>query len=215
MRRRYGFIDIIIRPLILSNATIDVISQYHLDPSIIIQTPIPDEALVEVLTYSMTWSVIILLLNNLLTQSSRPSLQSSATGILCGSLFIYVLFILCGFHPTYFPRQTLSAAIYVALNTICTIPTRYNSEDYTTIYQSSNVWMYLLAPSQNKIQSIHRATFYGSLIGMGVTSILRILDHGMQIQRHPVPLFLGATWGRVGGLLVGFLVDLFRKRLRG
>ena len=32
---------------------------------------------------------------------------------------------------------------------------------------------------------------YGSIIGIIGCSILRILDVGLQIQRHPIPIILG------------------------
>mmetsp|Transcript_0 Transcript_0/g.1 ORF Transcript_0/g.1 Transcript_0/m.1 type:complete len:191 (-) Transcript_0:10-582(-) len=55
---------------------------------------------------------------------------------------------------------------------------------------------------QHKKQSVHQYSVLGTIIGMGAFSILRILDHGMQIQRYPIPIIVGATWGNCGGVLI-------------
>jgi hypothetical protein len=41
----------------------------------------------------------------------------------------------------------------------------------------------------------------------------KILDHGMQIQRHPVPILLGLVWGKVGGLVAGLIWGLVDMRM--
>jgi hypothetical protein len=57
--------------------------------------------------------------------------------------------------------------------------------------------------------NIHQSYYYsmlvGSIIGIIICSILRILDGGYQIQRHPIPILLGYTYGNIGGLLVWFI----------
>lgn len=58
----------------------------------------------------------------------------------------------------------------------------------------------------NKIQQIHQCSASGTLVGMGACAILRILDHGMQIQRYPMPIIVGATFGRCGGVLIGTII---------
>ena len=55
--------------------------------------------------------------------------------------------------------------------------------------------------------------YYGSIIGMIVASILRVLDIGLQVQRHPMPIILGYTYGSIGGLLVWILITLFQKKI--
>jgi thiamine transporter ThiT len=199
---------------------ITCIIQYHLDPSVIIQTPLPPEFLVKVITYSFGWNIIALLAIHLTAPAKRPRIISTITSIVSGSIFTYLIFILCGFHPGYFPIQTLLASFYVAMNTaLCatSIPEedsiKENQSIDSLISKQIKVWNYLLGPSVNSVQFLHQATFYGSLIGMGVLSILRILDHGMQIQRHPVPILLGLVWGRVGGLVAGLIWGLVDMRM--
>ena len=50
---------------------------------------------------------------------------------------------------------------------------------------------------------IHQYSTLGTIIGMCLCTIFRVLDHGMQIQRYPMPIIIGATVGRVGGCFVG------------
>lgn len=147
------------------------------------------------------------------------SIISTIAAIVSGSIFTYLLFILCGFHPGYFPIQTFLASCYVAMNTLCatSLPeldsVKENQNSNSLIFKQIRVWKYLLGPSMSKLQTLHQSAFYGSLIGMSALSILRILDHGMQIQRHPVPILLGLVWGRAGGLVVGLLWGLVDKRI--
>ena len=58
---------------------------------------------------------------------------------------------------------------------------------------------------QNRVQIMHQYSTLGTLIGMCAFAILRVLDHGMQIQRHPMPIIIGATAGRVCGVLFAVL----------
>ena len=63
---------------------------------------------------------------------------------------------------------------------------------------------------QQLIQRIHQYSTLGTIIGMCICAIFRVLDHGMQIQRYPMPILVGATVGRVGGVFVGsFLVMIY------
>jgi hypothetical protein len=199
------------------------LTQYHLDPSIIIQTPIPIEVILKLIAYSLVWDVILLLLANILFMPQSKSFPHSPSplSIVTGSIFIYHVFIISGFHPSYFPKQTLLSSIYVAVHTICTPivsdttedPIKENQGEIHATTKMIQVWSHLFGPSQSKLQSLHQATFYGSLVGMGLMALLRILDHGMQIQRHPVPILLGCAWGRVVGLIIGVLSEWINSKL--
>ena len=63
-----------------------------------------------------------------------------------------------------------------------------------------------LHQNAQRIQYIHQYATLGTLIGMGTCAILRILDHGMQIQRYPLPIVIGATYGGCGGVFGGLLL---------
>ena len=56
-----------------------------------------------------------------------------------------------------------------------------------------------------QVQKMHRFSTLGTFIGICAFAILRVLDHGMQIQRHPVQIIIGATLGRICGVLLAVL----------
>ena len=148
------------------------------------------------------------------------------------TIVIYFTFILCGIHPMMLPLHTLISAFYVAMNTMFPVLVIYsenNNIQYVDasiarkiVYRLKEVMIYLFGPTliidetkkenithnkqhQNaqRIQYIHQYTTLGTLIGMSACAILRILDHGMQIQRYPLPIIIGATYGSCGGVLIG------------
>lgn len=170
--------------------------------------------------YSLAWNMLVFLASSLFVTSRTTSITSIASFITPGSLFIYALFIICGIHPMYFPKQTILTSLYVAMNIIFATPLLEETDHASAIKENQSsssllskhmkVWHYLLGPAQNSQQNLHQTSFYGSLIGMVATSILRILDHGMQIQRHPVPILIGFSWGYVVGLCFGVIWRLTR-----
>ena len=154
------------------------------------------------------------------------------------TIIIYFTFILCGIHPMMLPLHTLISAFYIAMNTMLPVlltSSESNSIQYgdisiarKVVYKLKEVMTYLFGPTliidetkkentthnkqhQNaqRTQYIHQYTTLGTLIGMSACAILRILDHGMQIQRYPLPITIGATYGSCGGVLIGGLLTSF------
>jgi len=151
------------------------------------------------------------------------------------TIIIHIVFILCGIHPMMLPLHTLISAFYVAMKMILpvlltspesnSIQCVDGSIARKVLYRLKEVMPYLFGPTliidqtkkentihnkqhQNaqRIQYIHQYTTLGTLIGMSACTILRILDHGMQIQRYPLPIIIGATYGGCGGVLIGALL---------
>jgi len=152
------------------------------------------------------------------------------------TVLIHLIIILCGIHPTIFPVHTLVSALYLAFNMLLPVlifmPVNLTQPQYShhhdsivkeVPYKVKAVSNYLFGPpltkeqpkkqhiheqqkNQNRIQHIHQYAALGTAIGMGACAILRILDHGMQIQRYPIPIIVGATWGRCGGVLLGAMI---------
>lgn len=56
--------------------------------------------------------------------------------------------------------------------------------------------------NQQRIQCIHQYAALGSVIGMIMCGIFQVLDRGMQIQRYPIPIIIGATFGHCGGIFI-------------
>ena len=154
------------------------------------------------------------------------------------TIIIYFTFILCGIHPMMLPLHTLISAFYIAMNTMLPVlltSSESNSIQYgdvsiarKVVYKLKEVMTYLFGPTliidetkkentthnkqhQNaqRTQYIHQYTTLGTLVGMSACAILRILDHGMQIQRYPLPITIGATYGSCGGVLIGGLLTSF------
>jgi len=153
------------------------------------------------------------------------------------TITIYFTFILCGIHPMMLPLHTLISAFYVGMNMMLPVLviTSESSIQYVDasiarkiVYRLKEVMAYLFGPAliidqtkkenithnkhhqkAQRIQCIHQYTTLGTLIGMSACTILRILDHGMQIQRYPLPIIIGATYGGCGGVLIGALLTSF------
>ena len=150
------------------------------------------------------------------------------------TIIIHFFFIICGIHPTKLPLHTLVSAFYVAFNMlfpILVIAQNQHSNNNVSlinqvIFTLKDVSIYIFGPSslineqtnkkkdteqqkheQLRIQQIHQFTTIGSLLGMVVCTILRILDHGMQIQRYPIPIIVGATYGSCGGVFIVALIQ--------
>jgi hypothetical protein len=195
-----------------------------MDPSIIIETPIPIKNLGIFVTYSLGCNIIWALLSHLFGPNSSKSFSIMNTVQLVGqaTMGIYMSFILCGVHPMYYPKQTILASFYVGVNIIfplfffiCEEETNSSTDGFKEHQMNSTegisyLFSYLTGPERHKVTSktrvLHQYTTFGATIGMVTTAILRILDHGMQIQRYPIPIVLGFTIGRCGGVILGALI---------
>ena len=154
-----------------------------------------------------------------------------------GTLMTNFLFILCGIHPTKLPLHTLVSALYLAINVLLPVLLFFPTPQSTHVYHGNSlvnriafklkeVSTYLFGPSLNgelpkkkqveteqqkttyRIQHIHQYTTLGIIIGVSAAAILRVLDHGMQIQRFPMPIIIGITWGECGGVFVGAITAM-------
>lgn len=173
--------------------------------------------------------------NNLQTNTGSDQLGALHVMFMIGlaTVIIHFIFILCGIHPTMFPLHTLVSAYYLAFNTLlpvllfipvnCIPQQQYNDHSYSImegiIFKLNEASNYLFGPPLTKQpkkqlmkdENLQRAHIYqysalGTAIGMAACTILRVLDHGMQIQRYPIPIIIGATWGCCGGVLIGVMM---------
>ncbi len=120
------------------------------------------------------------------------------------TIFIHIIFIICGVHPTILPLHTLLSAFYVSFNTPQSIH-QFVAASYWSSKQKqfSNEHVKPLPKYYTTIlKNHHQLTTLGTIAGMVACAILRVLDHGMQIQRYPIPIIGGATWGSCGGMVV-------------
>uniref|UniRef100_A0A7S2LSK8 Uncharacterized protein n=1 Tax=Skeletonema marinoi TaxID=267567 RepID=A0A7S2LSK8_9STRA len=150
------------------------------------------------------------------------------------AVFAQCSFILCGINPMKLPIHTFISALYVTTITVLPITLSTPSGEVIASMQHGKsrvnyeaVVAYLFGPISNninqstqhkqqrqqqlyqrKVQRMHQYSTLGTLIGMCACAIFRVLDHGMQIQRYPMPIIIGATVGRVGGVLMTVLVTV-------
>lgn len=144
------------------------------------------------------------------------------------TIIIHGTFILCGNHPFDHPMNTFLSASYIAINIIIPVNMNVNaSPDKKNIRETIHFLLgpilpHELAKNSDKpnvyslqqrqrfrIQQLYQWLFLGECVGMGACTILRILDHGMQIQRCPMPILIGAVVGECCGVLLGFVMGIF------
>jgi hypothetical protein len=114
----------------------------------------------------------------------------------------YALFALCGANIVDNYQHSLTAALYVAAlaSTTWTGKTTSNILEELPFYDYSD----LLAASR----------FYGMvLVGIPI-QVLSTLDAGVQMQRWPMPITLGVTYGYVGGTLFGLFLLYAQNKKR-
>lgn len=166
------------------------------------------------------WRCVIYFIDNVILKRETHGTnhnEERRSGISCQSavviavhtIIIHIIFIICGIHPTILPLHTLLSALYVSFNTPQSIHQFVASNWSVNQHQFPNEH----AKAQSKYNAtrlhIHHALVtIGSIIGMISCAILRVLDHGMQIQRYPIPIIVGATWGSCGGVAVAVILAL-------
>ena len=160
------------------------------------------------------------------TMICRRIIFESCRGILVGFVVILCVstsitlfvFFLCGDNPFEHILQSLFASYYVTLlslgsssllrpgTPVTTTWTRYFRSD------SSDDIQRLMDDSRNILWQViiggRPLEFFSSILILIPCMILRILDHGMQIQRWPVPVLLGITAGFTIGNILSVLMAL-------
>lgn len=180
-----------------------------------------------------------ILTRNEIQEQSHKYLNLMDNILLIGSatIFTQCSFILCGINYMKLPTHTFLSSLYVATNAVLPITLSAPSAGVIASLQHDKsrvnykaVVAYLFGPissdikqsqqqkqqqhtmNRHLVQRMHQCSTLGTLIGMCVCAILRVLDHGMQIQRYPMPIIVGATAGRVCGVLLAVLVTVSSER---
>ena len=242
-----------------------------MDPSDIIETPLPLPLLFQFVTFSLGWTLVVTSASLFLvkdpsyplsprqrqiTPTSKSSMLHVPLMIGLATIVFHGLIILCGVHPTEYPLHSLISALYLAYNILLPaiiIPGSMKSSTFldtplpeqqrnsvinevrlklknasnylvgpllsdryqgSTIKPSSTQKMHPTTPiqcEQPQTRRLHQYATLGTAIGVTACAILRILDHGMQIQRYPMPIILGATWGRCGGVMLEAVLGMLAR----
>ncbi|KAL3785854.1 hypothetical protein ACHAW5_011223 [Stephanodiscus triporus] len=204
----------------------------HMDPSVIIGTPFPLRQLCTFVALSMAWNVLVVLITMTIELKSHPgdrNLGMLETMYIVGlyTIIIHFIFVLCGVHPAVFPLHTLMSALYVACNMLQPV-LLFMPDQQKHVYRDGSIAKgsmlklkelnnYIFGPpieqpqkehtlnqrDLNRTRCIHQYSAYGTIVGMVIFAILRVLDHGIQIQRYPCPIIIGATYGSCLGVALG------------
>ena len=193
----------------------------HTDPSIIIGTPFPLEKLFSFVAISLIWSSMISIVNKTVLRGESQTttrndvchdgaLYHPAMLIAAHTIIIHIAFIICGVHPTRLPMHTLLSAFYVSFNTPQSVHQFVAAHNWSSKQKQFPIEHVTPIPKYDttRLQNHHKLTMFGTIAGMVACAILRVLDHGMQIQRYPIPIIVGATWGSCGGIAVAVVFTI-------
>ena len=160
-----------------------------MDPSEIIAVPLPLERVTAFTVFPTVILMIYWLVKNPTTLTWNLLNLVKLTGV------IYVLFALGGNRLIENWQHSLATALYVATLLATTAKET----------QTSNLLEEL--PFYDVEDIIATSRLYTTLLCTIPFQILNVLDHGMQIQRWPTPVLMGATYGYAFGTLTGILTS--------
>lgn len=162
--------------------------QAHMDPSEIIATPFPIQ---NVISFTM-FPVVVMMIYWLVRSPTRFS--SNMISLTKASLVTFALFALCGDNLVKHWQLSLLTAIYIGALAVST----------STGKETSNILEEL--PFSDFSDIMATCKLYGMFLFCIPFQIMSVLDHGNQIQRWPLPMLFGGTYGYVIGTLIGLLM---------
>lgn len=154
----------------------------------------------------------------------RNLLQSiiiASSGILCFGIMVFIAAILGGASPWVDTLHTFLASLYVA--SLAFGPSLvFDAEGHVQQSPSpTKLLMRLLCAPHSQLvncqhirERIDSLAMYGTFVGLVPCMILRLLDHGDQVQRWPFPVLLGSSIGYFVGSMVGTLSSYMILRHR-
>mmetsp|Transcript_113442 Transcript_113442/g.169703 ORF Transcript_113442/g.169703 Transcript_113442/m.169703 type:complete len:226 (-) Transcript_113442:56-733(-) len=181
---------IIVRPLKVEGK-----EMAHMDPSEIRAIPY---SLKQLTYFVMLPAVVVMVLWLVYTPQKMMTNILKLTKL---TAVVYALFGVCGSHIVTDYQHSLTAAFYVA----CLASTTW------TDTESSNMLEEL--PFYNWTRHVMKfCQLYGMMIVSIPFQIITVLDRGLQIQRWPLPIILGATYGYVMGSLAGIFFSYYERK---
>jgi len=170
------------------------IEMKHMDPTEIIGVPFP---LVQVLIFTLLPVLILMIFWTVVDPSTVIWKVLSFTKV---TGFMFILFGLCGNYLVENCQHSILAALYVS-TLLCT---------NLTEKRSSNILEEL--PFYDQSDLLATCRLYCTLAFVIPFSILSVLDHGSQMQRWPVPVLMGSTYGIVFGSFIGITLSYFQNK---
>jgi hypothetical protein len=189
-----------------------------MDPTDIVKVPYDLERLC---LYVISIVVVLGILATAPTQNCSRKISISGLAVL--TLTGHGVIVLCGASPVQNPWHTLAASLYTTALISFDPPIFGSSDDHVSTAGSNNAvvsWfpqLQLLVrgtrPKQRQASSIQQQR--QDKVAMAVAhcvaaclipcQILLLYDHGMQVQRWPVPTIMASSYGWAIGLVTGTL----------
>jgi hypothetical protein len=166
-----------------------------MDPSEIISTPYDLDRLNAFVMFPVT---IILLLTLIRVPQKMLSFSVSLGRL---TLVVYGLLGLCGAHIVENFKHSSLASLYIA----ALVSTTFTTDDVTPQILAQ-------LPIRDHSDLLKTSRIFGTIVGCIPFQILSILDRGVQIQRWPLPIILGVTYGYVFGSIIGLVMLYFQRR---
>lgn len=166
----------------------------HMDPSEIIIEPFS----LQKLTIFSTFPIVIVMIFWLVKEPQK--MTGKLLSLTKLTLVTYALFGFCGGYIVTHYQHSLTAAIYVAT---------LASTTWTSQQPSSNILDEL--PFADLSNLLATSRLYGMVLICIPFQVLQVLDAGAQVQRWPLPIVLGCTYGYVVGSLVGVTLLYFQN----
>ena len=172
-------------------------NQKQMDPTDIVKVPID-------LPRLFLHVSVVLFVATLLTQHNN-NILTKLWELTKLTFIVFVTMIVCGASPYQDQWHTMMAAVY--LTTLLTWdPPIFNESHDKTKPQSLRIRVLRGGSSLCSLQDrVAVAVSHCTLATTIPLQILRLYDRGWQIQRWPVPVILGSTYGWILGVLVGTL----------
>lgn len=164
-----------------------------MDPSEIIKIPFPQKRLTN---FTMAPVVFIMLI---WLRYSPDRLTSRILSLVKLTILTYGLFGLCGSNIVENAGHSVTAALYVA----ALASTTSSGEPTSRIAEE--------LPFMDSSNLLAFCRLYGMILTSIPFQVVNILDAGLQIQRWPLTIIIGVTYGYVIGTFVG-VTSLYYQR---
>lgn len=168
----------------------------HMDPSVIAATPFP---LQNVASFTMLPVVVNLIY---IFARSPMKLTSHIISVTKLTLVTFALFALCGDNMVKHWKASFFSALYVGMLLATTSNGKVTSKTLDDLPFAD--FSDLLSTSRLYVMVVFTISF----------QVLTVLDHGRQIQRWPLPVLLGSTFGYVVGSMLGLLLLNLQNRAK-
>jgi hypothetical protein len=166
-----------------------------MDPSQIVSIPFPLKRLISFVMVP----VVIQLLYWLRKTPRRLTLN--ILSLIKVTAIIYALMALSGNYIVANWEHSLLSALFIATLLSTTATQSVITSDVLKEF-----------PFQDMSDSLCFFRLYSTIMFTIAFQVLTVLDHGRQIQRWPIPVILGGTYGYAFGTVVGIVVNYIRAQ---